>query len=60
MTYDPDRNGADSYALAIAEIRKRGWACPALPGARCRKPGCFTANICEHNKQPLGGRHVGS
>lgn len=58
MTDYPDwqRNGADSYALAIDEIRKHGWRCPANAPERCRDPQCWgngRTGTCKHNGQSI-------
>ncbi|MEC9268506.1 MAG: hypothetical protein VX464_20775 [Pseudomonadota bacterium] len=67
MTDYPDwqRNGADSYALAVKKLREEGgWRCPAYPPARCKDHDCMTGNFtgqCKHNGQSILPRpvHVG-
>lgn len=51
MTYDPDRNGADSYTLAISHIREHGWRC--LGGDRCKVAKCFNDGKCALNGESL-------
>jgi hypothetical protein len=47
------RNCADSYTLALAEIAKHGWRCPAMAPAKCVVPECARAGTCRRGGQKI-------